>query len=261
MPKQDAITNQREQEILRAVQAAGGSCRIGFLARQLNVSDETIRRNIKSLEASGLVKKVHGGVSLTGLVSVEEPPFLRRMGRNTEIKKALAAHVAKKIENGDSLILDVGSTTAFVARALQHHQNLYVVTNSIAVAHMLTSRNNNRVFLAGGELRALDGAAFGLGAVDFIKQFNVKYAILSATAVNAKHGFMLSDIQEADISCAAMSQAETSIVIADNSKFGMKAPVKVKKLENIDMLVTDMPPDAQVAAMLDENDIEVEVLT
>ena len=75
MLKQDAITNQREQEILREIKLAGGSCRIGFLARKLGVSDETIRRNIKSLQANKLVKKVHGGVSLMAQVSVVAPPI------------------------------------------------------------------------------------------------------------------------------------------------------------------------------------------
>jgi len=261
MPKQDAITNQREQEILREVRLAGGSCRIGFLARKLDVSDETIRRNIKTLAANGLVKKVHGGVSLVGLVSVVEPPFQRRMDRNTGVKKALAEKVAGMIDNGDSLFLDVGSTMAYVARALQNHQDLYIVTNSITVAHMLTARNNNRVFLAGGELRTLDGAAFGQDALSFIKRFNVQYAIMSVAAINARSGFMLYDIQEADISCAAIKQAQMSIVVADSSKFGIRAPITIQTPQECNILVTDAPPDARIAAMLERNEISLDVLS
>jgi len=261
MPKRDAITNQREQEILHAVQLAGGSCRIGFLARQLKVSDETIRRNIKSLEASGLVEKVHGGVSLAGLVSVAEPPFQRRMDRNTEVKKALAAKVADRIKNGDSLFLDVGSTIAYVAQALQNHQNLYIVTNSITVAHMLTGRNHNRVFLAGGELRVLDGAASGQDALNFIKRFNVEYAISSVAAINARSGFMLYDIQEADISSAAIQQAQVSIVVVDSSKFGRRAPVTVQSPQYFSTLVTNTQPDEDISAMLEKNEISLELVS
>lgn len=261
MPKQDAITNQRAQEILREIQLAGGSCRIGFLARKLTVSDETIRRNIKNLEASGLVKKVHGGVSLSGSVSVVEPPFQRRMDRNTETKKALAAHVADMIENGDSLFLDVGSTAAYVAQALQNHKDLYVVTNSIAVAHMLTARNNNRVFLAGGELRPLDGAAFGQDALSFIKRFNVQYAVMSVATINASSGFMLYEIQEAEISCAALKQARVSIVIADSSKFDSRAPITIQTPHDINILVTDAQPDERISAMLEKNEISLEVVS
>ncbi len=261
MPTHDAITNQREQEILREVRLAGGSCRIGFLARQLEVSDETIRRNIKTLEASGLVKKVHGGVSLLGTVSVVEPPFQRRMNRNSEAKKALATKVAEMIENGGSLFLDVGSTTTFVAQALQNHQNLYIVTNSIAVAHMLTGRNNNRVFLAGGELRVLDGASFGQDALSFIKRFNVQYAISSVAAVNARSGFMLYDIQEADISCAAIKQAQINIVVVDSSKFGTRAPITIQTPQAFDLLVTDAQPNEGIVSMLEKNDISLEIVS
>ncbi len=260
MPKHDAITNQREQEILREVRLAGGSCRIGFLARKLGASDETIRRNIKTLQASGLVKKVHGGVSLTGQVSVVEPPFQRRMDRNAATKKALAAHVASIVKNGDSLFLDVGSTSAYVAQALQKHTDLYIVTNSISVAHMLVGRNNSRIFFAGGELRALDGAAFGQDALAFIKRFNVQYAIMSVAAINARSGFMLYDVQEADISCEAIKRAQTSFVVADDSKFGARAPITIQAPQMIDLLVTNAQPDGPISAMLEQHEISVDVV-
>ncbi len=259
MAKKNIITNQREQEILREIRLAGGSCRIGFLARQLGVSDETVRRNIKSLQANGLVKKVHGGVSLAGLVSVVEPPFQRRLDKNTEAKKALAARVADIIENGDSLFLDIGSTTAYVAQALQDHQELYIVTNSISIAHLLTARNNNRVFLAGGELRAHDGGAFGQDALNFIKRFNVQYAVMSVGAINARSGFMLHDIQEADISCEALKHAQMGIVVADSSKFGIRAPITMRKPRDIDLLITDAQPEDRICAMLDEHEISLSV--
>jgi len=255
MPSGERITNQREQEILREIRLAGGSCRVGFLANKLSVSDETIRRNLKSLESKTLVKKVHGGVSLVGADSVIEQPFQRRMDKNAEVKKELAGHVASLIKNGDSLFMDIGSTTAYVAQALQSHQDLYVVTNSIAVAHLLTARNNNRVFLAGGELRAHDGGAFGQEALTFIKRFNLKYAIISVAAINSQSGFMLYDIEEADISHAALNRAKTGIIVADHSKFGKRAPITLQAPANIDILITDQQPDDDICAILTQNHI------
>ncbi len=259
MPKTSAITNQREQEILHEIRLAGGSCRIGFLAKKLKVSDETIRRNIKSLESSALVKKVHGGVSLIGEVSVIEPPFQSRMENHADEKKHLAAQVAGMIENGDSVFMDVGSTTAYVAQALQNHQNLYVVTNSIAVAHILTSRNNNRVFMAGGELRAHDGGAFGHDALSFVRRFTVRYAILSMGAISAKGGFMVHDLEEADIACDIVERAQMSIAVVDSSKFGKRCPISLRKVKDIDMLVTDSMPDERIQQMLKQNEIGLQV--
>jgi DeoR family transcriptional regulator, glycerol-3-phosphate regulon repressor len=248
-------SNHREQEILKELRLSGGSARIGFLANRLGVSDETIRRNIKALQAASLVRKVHGGVLLVEGLTVTEQPFQSRMEKNAGSKQLLAARVAEMISDGDSLFLDIGSSTAYVARALQNHKNLYVVTNSLAVAHTLATRNNNRVFQAGGELRAHDGGSFGLDAIRFIRRFNVQYAILSVGAINAEVGFMLHDIQEADLSHEAAQRAQTCIIVADSDKFGRRAPIAVEDPSLFDILVTDKPPVTDIAAMLAKNEI------
>jgi DeoR family glycerol-3-phosphate regulon repressor len=248
-------SNQREQEILRELRLAGGSTRISFLANRLGVSDETIRRNIKSLAARSLVRKVHGGVLLSESLTVTEQPFQLRMDKNAGIKQRLAQKVAEMIVDGDSLFLDIGSTTAYVAMALRNHQNLYIVTNSLAVSHTLASRNNNRVFFAGGELRPHDGGAFGTHAINFIRRFSVRYAVFSIGAINADIGFMLHDIQEADLSQEAATRAQTRIIVADSSKFGQRAPIAIEDQSQFNILVTDQVPADDIAAMLDDNSI------
>lgn len=246
-------SNHREREILDELRLAGGSSRIQFLAERLNVSEETIRRNIRVLEESGHVTKVHGGVHLKDFSS--EQPLHFRMNENAEAKRLIAAEVADMVQDGDTLFLDIGSTTAFIAVALQKHQNLFIVTNSISVAHTLSTRNGNRVFLAGGALRSHDGGAFGAEAIDFVRRFNVRHAILSIAAINAR-GFMLQDIEEADLSREAARNAENSIIVADGGKFGRIAPISVGMPNR---LVTDVAPPADIQAMLDANKITVTI--
>jgi len=245
---------QREMEILEELRLSG-SCRIQDLARRLNVSEETIRRNVKNLAKQGLVRKVHGGVYLPE--ALKEPSFTQRMNVNPDAKRAIAACVARHIRNGDSLILDIGSTTAYVARALREHHNLFVVTNSVAVAQMLATRNNNRVFLAGGELRPHDAGAFGREAVAFVRQFSVQYAVLSVAAIDAETGFMLFDLQEAEFSREILERSECSIVAADCSKFGRRAPIRIAEPDAFDILMTDAPPPPDLAAFLTDASIEV----
>lgn len=249
------LSNHREREILDELRLAGGSSRIQFLAERLRVSEETIRRNIRTLEANGLVTKVHGGVHIAD--SATEQPLHFRMNVNPEPKRLIAAKVATLIENGDSLFLDIGSTTAFIAVALQKHHDLFVVTNSISVAHTLATRNNNRVYFAGGELRAHDAGTFGVEALSYIERFNLKHAILSVTAINARSGFMLHDMQEADISRAASRHAQSRIIVADAQKFGRSAPITIAPPETYDMLVTDEEPPADVRRMLDQNNVKL----
>lgn len=251
-------TNHREREILETLQQHGGSGRIHWLAETLNVSEETIRRNVKTLANAGAVRKVHGGVHITG-GHVEEP-FNTRFSENSFQKQAIAAHLAKIICSGDTLFLDIGSTTAHIAAALQNHRDLFVVTNSLTVAQSLASRNNNRVFLAGGELRAHDGGAFGREALEYVKQFNVQYAVLSVAAINASAGFMLHDVEEAEFSREISSRARIRIVAADSSKFNQSGPIILSDPSDFDMLISDQMPPADICDMLDKSEVEL-VLT
>ena len=257
-PAKARRATHREREIIESLRLSGGSSRIQPLAVQLGVSEETIRRNVKKLADDGLVQKDHGGVHLPD--TEIEPSFQQRMDQNPEAKRRIAARLATIIKNGDSMFLDIGSTTAYIARALRNHRDLFVVTNSVAVAHLLAARNSNRVFMAGGELRAHDGGAFGAEAMAFIRRFQVDYAICSATAINAERGFMLFDLEEAEFSREIMLRARTRIVAADSTKFrpklgakfGHDGPIVVCDPSIVDMLVTDaLPPSDLCAAMKD----------
>lgn len=143
-------TNQREEEILRELIRVGGSCRVSLLAKQLGVTNETIRRNVRTLEDRKIVRKVHGGVHL--VEDILEPTLESRLDKGVDAKEKLAKAVADTISDGDSVFLDIGSTTAYVALALRDHSDLLVVTNSTFVANTLATHNNNKIFMAGGEV-------------------------------------------------------------------------------------------------------------
>jgi DeoR family glycerol-3-phosphate regulon repressor len=256
-PADTRHTTHREREIIEALRMTGGSSRIQPLAAQLGVSEETIRRNVKKLAADGLVRKVHGGVHLPD--AELEPSFQQRMDRNPEAKRRIAARVAGIVRNGDSLFLDIGSTTAYIAQALRNHRDLFVVTNSIAVAHLLAARNNNRVFMAGGELRAHDGGAFGAEPIAFVRRFQVDYAICSATAIDADSGFLLFDLQEAEFSREIMLRAKTCIVAADSTKFGRSAPITIGDPSMVDILVTDSAPPEKLCAAMESWSLEISI--
>ncbi|WP_420584850.1 DeoR/GlpR family DNA-binding transcription regulator [Ruegeria sp.] len=251
-------TNQREEEIVRTLFKTGGSCRVSFLANELGVTLETIRRNVRTLEKRGIVRKVHGGVHL--LEDILEPPLESRLDKKVDAKEKLAKAVAETISNGDSVFLDIGSTTAYVAQALRDHSDLFVVTNSIFVAHTLATRNNNKLFMAGGELRPHDGGAFGVEAQNLIRRLNVRFAILSVGAVNAEQGFMLHDLQEANLAHIAMDRAQVRIVVADSEKLGKRAPVTLEEADRINLLFTDTQPAKDIRDMLSANDVDVVVV-
>ena len=243
------------QAVIMKTLGLNGSCAVSDLAAELAVSDETIRRDIKAMAVKGLVERVHGGAVLPDLF--READFQKRLNHNAAAKKAIARTVAAQVRNGESVMLDTGSTTAYVARALTDHSDLLVVTNCADIARTLASRNRNQVYLAGGQFRADDGAVLGTSAIRFIGQFRVRTAILSMAAIHPDVGLMDFHLREAEFSQAVMAQAKRVIVAADASKFAVQAPVKVCGFSAIDTLVTDKPPPVPAPAHLAEAGVRV----
>ncbi len=246
--------SKRQTEILQAVRLSG-ACSIGELAERFEVSGETIRRTVKPLVSLGLVRRVHGGITLPE--RLHEPPFQKRMQQNSAEKQRIARKVAEMVDNGDSLILDCGSTTTYVARALSQHRGLVVVTNSAEIARTLATNDSNKVFMAGGELRSDDTASLGPEALSFVRQFQVRHAILSLGAISDDGDMMVYHLSEADFSRAVMERAENVIVAADHSKFCRKGLVKICEPERIDRLVTDAAPGALLRGCLEDAQVEI----
>jgi DeoR family glycerol-3-phosphate regulon repressor len=252
------LSTQRQAEILQLVREQR-TCTITGLARRFDVSDETIRRNIKPLLADGLLIKVHGGVMLPE--RLDEPPFQRRMATSADGKRAIGARIAELVQDGDSLIIEGGTTCLHIAQALAARSRLTVVTNSIELARVLASRNGNRVFIAGGEVRADDGAAFGDSVLAFLRQFHVRYAIVSVTAIDMQGRFMDALPADVTFALAAFAQAERRVVAADRAKFGHSALVHAFGADSVDLLVTDEAPVAALAQVLAGAGVEVAVAT
>ena len=156
-------------------------------------------------------------------------------------------------------MLDCGSTTAFVARALSQHSRLTVVTNSAEIARTLATNASNRVFMAGGELRSDDTAALGPEALNFVRQFRVQHAILSIGAMQLDGSLMVYHLAEAEFSRAVIDQAEQVMVAADASKFGRPSLVRICGPERVNLLVTDRPPPQELAAALTDAGAEIEL--
>ncbi|ACD19350.1 DeoR/GlpR family DNA-binding transcription regulator [Paraburkholderia phytofirmans] len=252
------FSNQRQAEILRIVREQR-TCTITDLAGRFDVSDETIRRNIKPLIADGLLIKVHGGIMLPE--RLDEPPFQRRMTASQQGKRAIGARIGELVRDGDSLILEGGTTCLHIAQALAARSRLTVVTPSIEVARLLAPRNGNRVFITGGELRPDDCAAVGDSALAFLRQFHVRYAIVSVTAIDMQGRFMDALPADAAFSQAACAQAERCVVAADHAKFGHSALVHAFGADAVDLLVTDDALAPALAQVFAAAGVDVEVST
>jgi DeoR family glycerol-3-phosphate regulon repressor len=250
------IISKRHAEMLQLLEKEG-TLEISDLAQRFDVSLETIRRDLKPLADAGRVIKLHGAVALPGPAA--EEPFQKRMRENSEAKRAIGRAFARSVRDGDTLMLDTGTTTSFVARELARHRQLTVITNSTDIARTLGSINGNRVFIAGGEIRGDSGAALGASTVAYLAQFTVKHAVISASAISADSGITDHDMAEADIARAILSCGERKIAVADSSKFQKRGLVQVCPLSGITDLVTEMPPPAQLNAVFVQSGVTVTV--
>lgn len=240
------MLTKRHRAILHLLEARG-ALPLADLATELGVSAETIRRDVRVMVEAGAAVRVHGAVGLAGQTG--EAPFDRRMRENAGAKRAIARTLAGQIGDGDSLMLDTGTTTSFLARELLKHRRLTVVTNSSDIARTLATVNGNRVFMAGGELRGDSGASLGASALDFIRAFAVQHAIISAGAVDAS-GVMDFDLQEAEFARMVLACGERRVLVTDATKFGRRGFIRVAGFELLDTVVTDAPPPADVAAAM-----------
>lgn len=242
--------SHRELELLEALRRFGGHARNAELATALDVSEETVRRTIKSLSKSGTIARVHGGAYLAGPQS--ETSFFQRIAEHADEKRIIAKKVVRLVADGMSLFLDVGSTTSFVTEELRERHNLTVVTNSIKVAQTLVDRNNNRVFLLGGEMHSNELGAFGHVAERQARRYTFDLAILSADALNDKSGFLYRSAAEADLASVITELSETSLIAMVHHKFGSMAPHCGFHPSRIDRLITDQAPDKKLSAKLAE---------
>jgi DeoR family transcriptional regulator, glycerol-3-phosphate regulon repressor len=251
-----AKLSKRHAEILRLVGEAG-TITISDLAARLDVSLETIRRDVKPLTRDGAVLKMHGAIGLPSFVG--EAPFERRMRENADAKRGIARAVAATIRDGESVMLDTGTTTSFLARELVGHRRLTVVTNSSDIARTLATVNGNKVYMAGGELRSDSGAAFGMSAIEFVGRFNVIHAVITTGAVDAERGIMDHDLDEAEFARTVLTRGSRRIVVTDHSKFGKQGLVQVCGFSSFDELVTDQSPAPDIAAALNDANVRVTV--
>lgn len=246
-----------EAQLLQAVDMRG-TVTVQELSRMLGVSDQTIRRVSRPLVERGDLNKVHGALVSNRIAS--DPPFLSRMNLNRDAKVKIAGTVATIVQDGDSIAIDTGSTSAFVAQALRARRDLSVVTNSAFVASTLAMVPGNNVSMAGTQLRDHDGAAFDRSAFEVIERMQVDWVVLSASLVDIDRGFLVHEQCEVDIATAMLAGASRAIMAVDHTKFmpqNRKPAFRQPALKAGDILVTDRPIGASLGAVFDGLEIRV----
>jgi DeoR/GlpR family transcriptional regulator of sugar metabolism len=249
------ISDQRHQTIINLLEDLG-AVTVSDLVKEFKVSEMTIRRDLDILENQGLLRRVHGGaVSRRG--RSYEPPFMLRTSENLENKIRISQAAANLIQNGDSITLDVGTTTLEIARHLQNKQDLTVITPSLQIANELINPPGIRLILTGGILRIGELSMVGHLAERIFEDFFVDKLFLGAGAVDLKAGVSEFNIEDALVKRAMIKSAKSVVLVADSSKFHQVAFTSIVPLSDIHTIITDKDLDPHLGAQIQAKGIEL----
>ncbi len=246
---------ERRERIVAVVREASRAS-VDELADMLDISRETVRRDLALLSEQGVLRKVHGGA--VHLQTARESPLDERKATARLEKMAIARRAAALFEPGDSILIDAGTTTAYFAQALGRVGSFAVITNSVAVATELwNAPNRGDVYLLGGRYSGDGQEVLGPLAVEQIRSLNADHAVLTIGAMDASGKCMDFNADEAFIARAMIASARQLTVLADSSKLGRHALFQVCDAASIDRLVTDRPPARPLADALKAAGVEV----
>ena len=241
---------ERHQEILKRARGEG-RVEVKQLADELDVTPETVRRDLTALERLGVLRRVHGGAVPVERLGVELA-VADREERLTAEKERIAKMALDQLPDGGSIILDAGTTTMHLALLLPRDRELMVVTHALPVANLLMSWPNVTLYLLGGVVRQRTLAAVGDWTRHNLADVFVDVAFLGTNAITATRGLTTPDLGEAAVKRALIGSARRTVVLADCTKFGREDFAHVCDLEAIDTVVSDTGLADELAEEIEE---------
>ena len=246
---------ERRMDIVNVVNIEG-KARVDDLAEKFNVSSVTIRSDLSFLEKNGYVVRSHGAaIPNSGVIA--ELTISEKRRHNAGVKSLLGQAAAKLIHNGDTVILDSGTTTREIAASLKSMENVVVMTNGLDVAMELASAPGVEVLMSGGVLRKEALSFSGSLAEAGLKNFRFDKVFLGVDGFDLRAGITTHSEQEASLNRLMCEISEQVIAVADSTKFGKRSCHMIREFGNIDILVTDAGIPEDYLAGLREMKVEV----
>jgi DeoR family transcriptional regulator of aga operon len=252
----------RRERMLDLVQDQG-FVRIAALAQAFGVSVVTVRTDLDALEGQGLIRRVRGGARPVPLGAQSEPSFEQSLGTSALEKVAIAKAAARQVASGSSIVIDAGTTTAFLARELVARRDLtdlVVFTNSTSAAHELEPAVPRfSVVLSGGTLRPLQHSLVDPMGGRILEHIHADTAFLSCSGIHPATGITNINIAEAEMKIRMLRATSRHVLLADASKLGRTDLFPVCGLADIDRLITGEGADATLVANLRERGLDVDI--
>jgi DeoR family glycerol-3-phosphate regulon repressor len=244
----------RQQRIVDTARE-NGFVTIDGLAATLDVTPQTVRRDINFLCEHGILARFHGGAAFRS--SIANMPYETRAGSMTEEKAAIAARVAAEIPDASSVFIDIGTTAEAVADALRVKSNLRILTNNLNVVRLLAAKEDFEITVTGGIVRHRDLAIAGATSTAIVERYRLDYSILGVVAIDASGAILDFHADESALTQAIIGCGRQCFVVADSSKFGRNAIARVAKLSQASALFTNAVPDGPWAKIIKESGVRL----
>lgn len=231
------FASQRRQHILELL-TEDGSARVSELSDIFKVSEVTIRQDLSQLEQEGLIVREHGGAYLQSLPD-QVRSFSFQHTENMEKKQRIGRKAVEYIQNGDSIILDSGTTVTEVARNINGYSDLTVVTNAVNIPFILGGQPGITMLVTSGEFKAPTLSLTGQKAADFFDNVHVDKLFLATAGITLRAGLTYPSMSDLPVKRAMIEAASTVYLVADSTKLGIQALASLGALALIDYLITD----------------------
>lgn len=248
------LASLRREKIVELI-SEDGSAKVVDLARIFKVTEATIRQDLEKLEHEGLLVREHGGAYIKNFVDLKSNSLERRP--NIDKKEIIANKCMEFINNGDSIILDSGSTTTEIAKKIKGKRSLNVITNALNIALILGGEPGIELNVTGGEFKPPTVSVTGQKSADFFTGLNVDKLFLATAGISLKSGLTYPSLSDLVVKKAMIEAAETTYLVADSTKMGKTAFASLGALSLIDYIITDSEIDPKYVNLFKENDIRL----
>jgi DeoR family fructose operon transcriptional repressor len=249
---------EERQQAMAHLISRRGRLSVVQLSEEFDVTTETVRRDLSTLDRMGLVRRVHGGAVPAGSLTVIESGIGERDQSNTQAKEAIATAALSLLPAPDSVVvIDAGSTTSRFAAALPRDHRLTIVTHAVPVATRLAGLPQIELHLLPGKVRPATHAAVGADTVAALAELRADVAFIATNGITVGHGLTTPDSDEAATKRAMIACARRTVALADSTKFGVETAVRFATLDSLDVLVTDSDIEAADRRALESAGIEV----
>jgi DeoR/GlpR family transcriptional regulator of sugar metabolism len=225
--------NKRQIEILN-ITSRESQINVTELAKIFGVSEVTIRKDLRQLDKEGMIKRMHGGAML-----VTDDNISNRLCLNYDVKKKIAREASKLVKDGETVMIESGSTAAILAKELSKKQNITIITNSLFIVNYIKKCPNIQIITLGGILQKNSEVLVGPLVKYALEGIYVDKFFIGVDGFSEENGFTSADVMRAEMVRTMAKKADKLIVITDSSKFGVKGPVHLVNLDEVNTIITD----------------------